>query len=474
MPPPLMAFVCVVGIIGLFVLARDNEPRPSNAMWIPTAWLFINCSRPVSFWLQAFGFRTLSRATNSAQLYLEGSPLDAGVFLFLLIAAFIVLMHRIQRVAPLFRRMLPILLFFAYCALSTLWSDYPFVALKHWSKGIGDVVMALVILTDPDPMAALKHLLNRVSFVLLPLSILFIKYYPSLGRSYTHGGLSMYSGVTTGKNALGVICLVFGLGSLWRFLAVYRDKQVAGRTRLLIVYGTILGMTLWLLRMSNSVTSISCFVMAGGLLILAGRPIIVRKPALVHLLVAAIVGMSLFAIFFDSSGELVQNLGRNSTLTGRTAIWKAVLALAGNPLFGTGYESFWLGNRLEEFWSVNGGAFDGIQEAHNGYLEIYLNLGWIGVTLLAGLIILSYPRVVAAFRTDPDTGRLGLAFFASELVYNLTEAGFRMMFPLWIFFLLAVVGIPKAPQPPPPIDADLTDDAIVGGADFERALATFR
>jgi len=471
-----MAFLCVVGIVGLFALARDNEPQPSKALWIPTAWLFINCSRPVSFWLQAFGLHTLSRATNSAQLYLEGSPVDGGVFSFLLIAAFIVLIHRIQRVAPLFRRMLPILLFFAYCALSTLWSDYPFVALKHWSKGIGDVVMALVILTDPDPVAALKHLLNRVSFVLLPLSILFIKYYPSLGRSYTHGGLSMYSGVTVGKNALGVICLIFGLFSLWRFLAVYRDKQVARRTRLLIVHGTILGMALWLLRTCNSLTSISCFVMAGALLAVARRPIIVRRRALVHLLIAAMVGISLFALFFDSSGELVQSLGRNSTLTGRTAIWNAVLTLAGNPLVGTGYESFWLGNRLEEFWSLNGGAFDGIQEAHNGYLEIYLNLGWIGVTLLAALIILSYPRVIAAFRTDPDTGSLGLAFFASELVYNLTEAGFRMMFPLWIFFLLAILGIPKTPtpQPPPAIDADLTDDAVVGSADLERALATFR
>jgi len=235
-------------------------------------------------------------------------------------------------------------------------------------------------------------------------------------------------------------------------------------------------MALWLLRTCNSLTSISCFVMAGALLAVARRPIIVRRRALVHLLIAAMVGISLFALFFDSSGELVQSLGRNSTLTGRTAIWNAVLTLAGNPLVGTGYESFWLGNRLEEFWSLNGGAFDGIQEAHNGYLEIYLNLGWIGVTLLAALIILSYPRVIAAFRTDPDTGSLGLAFFASELVYNLTEAGFRMMFPLWIFFLLAILGIPKTPtpQPPPAIDADLTDDAVVGSADLERALATFR
>ena len=107
-------------------------------------------------------------------------------------------------------------------------------------------------------------------------------------------------------------------------------------------------------------TSISCFVMAGGLLVLANRPMVTRRPAVVHLLVAAMVGFSMFALFFDSSGDIVQDLGRNPTLTGRTAIWDAVLPLAGNPLIGTGYESFWLGKRLEKFWSVNDGAFNGI------------------------------------------------------------------------------------------------------------------
>ena len=81
------------------------------------------------------------------------------------------------------------------------------------------------------------------------------------------------------------------------------------------------------------------------------------------------------------------------------------------------------------------GPSTGSQKAHNGYLELYLNLGWIGVALLAGLILISYPKVIATLRADPQTGSLGLAFFVAEVVYNYTEAGFRMMFPLWIFFL---------------------------------------
>ena len=471
MPPPLMAFLCVVGIAGLFVLDRDKGPRPSKALWIPVAWLFINCSRPASLWLEAFGLRGFSVA-RTAQVYIEGSPVDAAVFSFLLIAGFIVLAHRAQQLLPLLAKMAPILIFFLYCALSTLWADHPLVAFKHWNKGIGDLVMVLVVLTDPEPTAAFKRVLSRVGFVLIPLSILFIKYYPSLGRTFTPLGFPVYSGVTMQKNTLGVICLIFGLGSLWRFLAVYRDREVARRTQLLIAYGIILAMTLWLLRMSNSMTSISCFVMASALLVLANRPMMTRRPAVVHILVATMVGFSLFALFFDTSGDIVKGLGRNPNLTGRTAIWNAVLPLAGNPLIGTGYESFWVGKRVEEFWSLNNGALNGITEAHNGYLELYLNLGWIGVALLASVIMKGYPKVIATLRADPQAGSLGLAFFVAEIVFNYTEAGFRMMFPLWIFFLLAVLGIPTTPPPQKPstIEDDFFDDVIAPETDVDQVL----
>ena len=463
MPPHAITFVFVVGILGLFVLDHDKGIRTSKALWIPVAWLFINCSRPVSMWRGVFGFGSPLPAADQPETYLEGSPLDGAVFMFLLVAGFIVLAARSRRVGPLFRRMGPILLFFSYCAISVLWSAYPFVTFKHWIKGIGDLAMVLIVLTDPEPAAALKRLLSRVGFVLLPLSILFIKYYPNLGRYYTVSGVSTYTGVTAQKNTLGVICLVFGLGSLWRFLAAYRDQEVSRRTHLLIAHAAILAMVLWLLRTCDSMTSLSCFIMGGGVMVLASQRILVRKLSIVHLLVAATVGFSLFALFFDSSGGLVQGLGRNPTLTGRTAIWDAVLPLAGNPLVGTGYESFWLGERLQKFWRVDDMAFKGIQEAHNGYLELFLNLGWIGVMMVAGLIVAGYRKVIATFRHDSHAGSLGLAFFVAELSYNFTEAGFRMMFPLWIFFLMAVLGVPKArtPHSLSGISGDRRDDVAV-------------
>jgi O-antigen ligase len=82
-------------------------------------------------------------------------------------------------------------------------------------------------------------------------------------------------------------------------------------------------------------------------------------------------------------------------------------------------------------------------QAHNGYLEVFLNLGWMGVALLGFLIVWGYWQVIGAFRRDQEAGRLRLAYFVVALVYNLTEAAFQVLHPVWIAFLLAVTVIPE-------------------------------
>jgi O-antigen ligase len=131
-------------------------------------------------------------------------------------------------------------------------------------------------------------------------------------------------------------------------------------------------------------------------------------------------------------------MGRNPTLTGRTDIWKEILPFAGNPLFGTGFESFWLGERLEGIWEIR----RGLQEAHNGYLEVYLNLGWVGVVLLGLVMVTGYRNIMGTLRQDPEVGRLKIAYFGAAVVYSLTEAGFRPMAPIWIFFLMSRINDP--------------------------------
>src|SRR5260370_3694868 len=161
----LALFLCVVGIAGLFYLDRDKSARMSKGLWLPVIWICIVGSRPVSAWLG------ISQGSDAIQL-VEGSPFDGAVFGVLLAAGIIVLISRRRRMSACLKASWPVIVYFAYCLLSIMWSDYPGVAFKRWIKAIGDLVIVLIVVPEAEPVAALKRLFSRVGFVLFPISVL--------------------------------------------------------------------------------------------------------------------------------------------------------------------------------------------------------------------------------------------------------------------------------------------------------------
>lgn len=90
---------------------------------------------------------------------------------------------------------------------------------------------------------------------------------------------------------------------------------------------------------------------------------------------------------------------------------------------------------------------NGITEAHNGYLELYLNLGILGIVLLIILLSTGYRNILKLLKEDPDAGRLRLGLFIIAIVYNLTEAGIRSTDLVWIALLLAITAVPRQGTP---------------------------
>jgi hypothetical protein len=434
-PPLIATLVFALGILGLFMFDRDRKVRTSKALWIPIVWMLLAVA--ASKWLQS--------GPRNAIDQLEGNPLQRSIFTGLLAIGVIVLVGRGGKVLTLLRMNGPILLFFSYCAVSTLWSDYPDVAFKRWIKALGDLVMVMIVLTDPERSSAVKRFLARTGFLLVPVSVLLIKYFPDLGLAYSfQDGRQIFVGVTNDKNMLGVICLLFGLGAAWRVLNPLRERQHSRSKRPLIAHGVILAMVFWLFWKADSMTSLACFVLASGLIVATSFPALARKRAVVHLLVATMLAVASLALFLDAGAGLVVTMGRDPTLTGRTELWKEIAGMTDNPWFGTGFESFWMGPRLDKIWSEH---WWHPNEAHNGYLEVFLNLGWTGVILLGVVIVTGYRNAIGMLRRDPKAGGLMLAYFVVGAVYSFTEAGFRLLNPVWITFMLGAIAVPKIPVP---------------------------
>jgi O-antigen ligase len=419
----------------LFRLSKEEKGSTSLALWIPTLWIFVGATRNLSVWFSFSG--------GGSGGYLEGNPLDQVAAVLMLVIGVGVLVRRPSRVSELLRSNIPVLLFFLYCGLSIVWSDFPEVSSKRWLRAVGDIVMVLVILTESNWLVAIRRVFSRIAIVSIPLSILFIRYYPELGRAYSRGGLTSWSGVATGKNGLGMICLVFGLATLFHFLQIYCEKDNPRRRAKLAADGSILVMTVYLLLKANSATSLACFFLAAGPMVLVFFSQFARKPAIVHIMTFSVLGIASSALFLNIGSGMVQSLGRDTTLTGRTDIWRSAFTLVQNPVFGTGFESFWLGERLSRVEIM---INQSVNQAHDGYIEIYLNLGWVGVFLLITIIVVAYARVVTSIAKMTPLAPLGLALFIVNVAYNFTEAAFKMMHPLWISLFLITMAVAKAPM----------------------------
>jgi len=237
----------------------------------------------------------------------------------------------------------------------------------------------LIILTEAEPGKAVSWIIRRFAYLTVPLSVVLIKYFPQYGTQYDNwSGLRMISGVTGSKNELGMICLINAYYYFW-YVRSYK-KNIIGNNKQAINTFIIIGMIVWLFLQVNSSTATVCFLVGGGFLLFSAYAPVRRSIRSIGLyFFAAVFFYFIIDWSFDIKGMIIKSLGRNETLTDRAFIWKALLDFGTNPWIGTGFESFWLGERLQRLWSS--WEWGQINQAHNGYLEIYLNQGIIGLLL---------------------------------------------------------------------------------------------
>jgi exopolysaccharide production protein ExoQ len=446
MPPLLALFVTLILVLWLLFKDTRHSQGTSAGLWLPTIWLSIISSRYVSEWL--------TPGAEGDYLH-EGSPIDQPIFLTLIAAAGWTVARRKIQWSGLASGNLILIAYLAYGGLSVSWSDFPFIAFKRWIKVLGHLLMVLIVYSEPEPKEAIRALFRRVGYLLIPTSVLLIKYFPDYGRSFSEWtGAAFNTGVTTNKNSLGVLTLMIGIAFVWDTFVRRPGISQALRRHELWAGGLILVMTAWLLGQANSATSsVSLFAALGSMLILGNRRL--RNRNLGLYLFLGVSFLLLVDWLFGATEAVIQALGRDPTLTDRTHLWDDVLSIRINPLVGAGFESFWLGERVRQLWSK---WLWMPNQAHNGYIETYLNGGWIGVLLLAGALISTYRVAKSALSEDPRFGRFCMSCLLAIVVYNYTEASCKVLHPLFFLFFLITVNF-RGPLVAPSIVGSVTQKA---------------
>jgi O-antigen ligase len=436
MPRQVALLFCILLISCLFLLDRKNNQGVSKAIWIPFIWIIFAASREFSFWI--YYFFNIGSYSGYSGTILEGNPYDRALDTFLIIVGIIILIKRSLNWTELFSKNIWIWMYFIFGAFSIIWSDFPFVSTKRLIKAMGNIIMVSIILTEERPLGALGLIIKRYAFILLPLSLLFIRYYPELGRGYNFQGTPMLRGVAGQKNGLGQICMISIIYFTW-FLLFYKKEALRFGSQLhYSVYLIIFPLIVWLLHKANSATALTSTIVVISFFMVARQPAIIRNPRrLLPLSVTGVLCFSLINLSFNFKGIILQLLGRRPDLTTRIPMWQDLLDMVKNPLIGYGFESFWLGQHKKiiiEKYGVGG-------QAHNGYIQLYLDLGYIGLFILFGWILSGLKNVNRDIVFEYSEGVLKLSFIIVVLVYNLTEATFYGISNIWLLLFFSTMKV---------------------------------
>jgi O-antigen ligase len=336
MPQQLAFLLFLVFVLYLFRMDSKRYFNVSYALWIPVIWLLLIGSRPIPLWMNP-------QLNETAESYLTGNPLLRSIYSILISLGLFILSRRKLHWSHIFKSNLWLFLFFLYCGISILWSDFQYVSLKRWIKVVGHLVMALIILTEPNPVESIKRVFRKSYYILVPLSIVLIRYYPGLGKEF-HRWSTYNIGVCYGKNGLGFLSMIGCLFFFWNWQIKFRQKNVSSFDKKENIL--LLLMSFWLLYKANSATSLLCFISGVCIMTVLDVPVFKNKPQHIGYVILSILFFSLpFLIFgFDSILSTVLDAsGHSSTFWGRTELWEdLVTTRTANPLIGTGFESFWL------------------------------------------------------------------------------------------------------------------------------------
>lgn len=303
-----------------------------------------------------------------------GEPITQLIFggLYLIIFGALVLRNR----AELFRLLKAetwISVLCIWALLSVGWSVDPGLTLRRSLAITGTSIAGLYLALKLDPRDQLRMMASVIGIGAV-CSLVVAMTLPSIGIA--HGGQwegGGWQGVYNQKNSLGRM-MSFG-GLAFGLLAISEHRWRLLRTLLF-------SLCCALLLMSRSASAVVVTVLVLGLIPLR-KLLRLRLRKLLPILILLLPLIGAFAFYaVEYSDELLQSLGRSPSLTGRVPLWHLVLNEIGQrPIFGWGFGAFWSsseGRRVSDMvnWDVI------VPNAHNGFLEIWLGLGLIGLTMM--------------------------------------------------------------------------------------------
>lgn len=349
--------------------------------------------------------------------------------------AVVILLGNIQYSLDLVRKQWVYVSLLFYVLVSMMWSDNPVkvvIGFGHFF-GVYLSVLAAINCFRKDRELTLFILSLVFSFTLL-LSIFISVTNPAVGVHFVEG---RWQGVAGNPNTLGAICIIaMWVNTVLFYLTSSNIKRIS------VIIGGVFSVVA--LIGARSMTSVLVtFIMVLGVYILIKieyKSKITKIFIFISLSSMVIAALLIMYIIFPEKltiDSALGSIGKDSTFTGRTAIWEvAFMLIKEKPILGFSFDSLlsafnFLGYQITQF--------------HNGYLDYMTRGGAVGITWFVFLVIGAFMTIKRTLLLDYkySVAVLGLVF--SILTHNLAEAsimrGSHMLWTMFIFALSSLYSI---------------------------------
>lgn len=375
---------------------------------------------------------------NEAALTGSGDAFRQISFILIFLASAAVVAHR-DGIARLWSLPLSVGLIMAWSWLSLTWAIEPGVALRRVMLNTMVILTVFYCISSLGPRRTFSQLTTWCAVLLLAnwAAVMVFGHAKHGADELDEALVGTWRGIFTTKNEAGAFCVV----------ATLLLAHATLRSRSYVVGPALVLLALVFLLMTASKTSLALLIAAaavGGLLSVAYRNPAIRAV----LLASAIFAGTVVAVFFSEDFfDLFVFLDDPLAFTGRTMLWQAAIQFASeNLLLGAGYGSFWaIGSSSPILWHPSEWVTAAIN-AHNGYLDLLVQLGIPGLTLAILFFVIRPIALLASRRIHLSLPRWVLgAIIVFFILHNLLETTFMdRASSSWFFFLTAVLLVEPA------------------------------
>lgn len=317
-------------------------------------------------------------------------------------------------------------LYFALAWASLEWSIEPGETLARLITANSCLAVCLAFALVSWHRLRFQNLLLPALTLLLVASLIYGLLNPRdvIESGTDNSTLNAWKGLALQKNQFGQLSAFAGI--LWVHGYIAKERKL---------WAVLFGVTVSLicLKLSKSSTSLLAMVLSCALLLMLQRipPNLKRyMPALIVIFASVVVFYSLAVLNVIPGLDyllepITKLLGRDNTFTGRTFIWEILRDhIRHAPMLGSGYGAYWIGS--DKTWSPSQIMVQMLYfyptQAHNGYLEVLNDLGYLGLSLLGGFLVMFVRQALALFRIDRTQGSLYIALFFMQAVTNLSQS----------------------------------------------------